>query len=90
MAQRHSMSFGVMPTQAEFKKAFVDDLGAGGVYRIRAGGSDDTLMHEIDGDYTADELFALVRKLKRRWDAGDDVAGSIASDILYTLGIEWV
>ena len=87
---RVSMTYGTVPTKAAFKKAFEAELGASGIYRIRAGGSSDPLIHDAEGDYRADRLFSLVEDLTESWENGNDDAGSLASDILGTLGIEWV
>lgn len=74
-----SMTFGVMPTFATFQKAFNREV-AGSYYTIRND-------RNLSGDYTARELYNLVKEIKEDWDGpGADTASAIMS----TLGFEWV
>ena len=84
-----SMTFGEMPDFDEFEEAFDREVGDGR-YEIRAG----QLAPEWfpDGDYTAIELYRLINKMKDNWgdDDDDDSPAQVASDIMGTLGFEWV
>lgn len=78
-----SMTYGKLPSQAEFDAAF-DDKVDGCKYRIR----NDKRVG--DWDATQGELWAEVYKATREWEEGDDAAGDWASCVLYTLGFEWI
>ena len=81
-----SMTYGVVPTPAEFFTAFYREV-PDGVYRIRSGAMR-TL--DIEGDYSERGLFKLVTRLTRKWEQGNEEAGDWASSILSTLGFEWI
>ena len=80
---RQSMSWGVFPSRKDFNRAFDEEV-PGLRYRIR----NDSIVG--DDDFTASELWALCRKLKRRADRGNDAAGDLASAIMESLGFEWI
>lgn len=90
-----SMTFGVMPTEAEFLSAFRAIVGTG-TYAIVSRGTDAEVMPS--GNYDAEELFALVCRLsdisnRDNGETTDDyaeLAGACASAILSTLRFEWV
>ena len=46
--------------------------------------------HEHAGEYRDNQLYALIVQLKAAWENGDERAGEFASNIMETLGIEWV
>jgi hypothetical protein len=75
-------SYGELPSFVEFKQRFEHHV-EGPLYKIRN-------MNEYTGNYNVQELFALVVSLKVGWENGNEDKGSLASDILDTLGIEWV
>ena len=75
------MSYGVMPTRAEFKKAFEEEV-PDGVYEIRR----DSIVGDDDFDEPA--LWKLLQKLHRK--SHNEEHGSLASVILETLGFEWI
>jgi hypothetical protein len=58
------------------------------LYKIRSSSSSYT--SQFVGDYNAQELFALLVKLKIKWENGSEEAGEIASNIMSSLGVEWV
>lgn len=78
-----SMTFGVFPSRKEFSAHFEHEV-PGGSYRIR----NDSILG--DADFSEDQLWENLRRLKRRWDKGDEDAGSLASAIMQTLGFEWI
>jgi hypothetical protein len=80
---RRSMTYGVLPTVEEFGEAFSEEVD-GGVYRIKSGLT--PLPGNADGEHTMSELWELVKKLAE----GSDEEMSVASDILSTLGFEWI
>lgn len=83
------MTYGVLPTLAEFEAAFEREIGAR-KYKIRLGASDSRAADDTsigDGEYSVRELYKGVKELVAK-DTED--ALSLASTILSTLGIEWV
>lgn len=85
---RRSMSYGQLPTRAEFKKAFNEEID--GRYRIR-----DRRLGDSEHRLTEAQLWKLLAELRNvhRFGRNEDVseeAGSLASDILGTLGFEWI
>ncbi|MHA2265920.1 MAG: hypothetical protein ACXAEN_26300 [Candidatus Thorarchaeota archaeon] len=78
-----SRTYGSIPTYPEFKALFKEMSPPHG-YRIKG------VSGDIDGTYDDQELFGLVVKLKVKWENGDEKAGQLASDILFSLGVEWV
>jgi len=84
-----TMSFGQMPSFDEFEEAF-DRECRGQLYEIRAGQLAPEWFPE--GDYTARELYALIKKMKDDFgdEEDDDSPALVASSIMETLGFEWV
>jgi hypothetical protein len=84
-----SKTYGELPTYPEFKNIYDEAMKADGsaLYKIRSTGGH---IAEFSGNYNAQELFALLVKLKVKWENGDEGAGNLASDILFSLGVEWV
>jgi hypothetical protein len=77
------MTYGVLPTEEEFEKAFFDEVESG-IYRIKSGLT--PLPGDADGEHTMSELWELVKRLAE----GSEEEQSLASDILSTLGFEWI
>jgi len=91
----NSMTYGTLPSRREFVRQF--DLNVpDGIYRIRPPKVRPALVgvvrphDDISGDYKCSELWQLVKDLTREWQNGSDEAGDWASDILGTLGFEWI
>jgi hypothetical protein len=86
----YSRTYGSIPTFPEFKILYEEAMKSDGsaLYKIRSSGS--SYASQFVGDYDDYGLFALVVKLKVKWENGDKEAGHIASDILFSLGVEWV
>lgn len=78
---RKSMTYGVFPSRRDFFQAFKEEV-TDGSYDIR----NDTIVGTASFD--AEGLHDLLIELTR--DFGDDEAMSLASDILGSLGFEWV
>jgi len=94
-----SITYGTVPSRSQFMSAFKREMEASprGVYEITLRGWDARRMDTVyiagwhgNGDYAADELYALTKGLIKAWDGGNEWAGDLASSILYTLQIEWV
>jgi hypothetical protein len=82
-----SMTYGTLPSRREFIRACGAKNLPDGIYTISGRPAE---RDGVAGDYTCQELYALVRQLTARWRDGEEGAGSWASDILGTLGFEWV
>jgi hypothetical protein len=67
-----AQTFGSIPTYPEFKELFKEMSPPHG-YRIKG------VSGDVDGTYDDQELFALVVKLKVKWENGDEKAGELAS-----------
>jgi len=78
-----TMTYGTLPSRREFIRA----CGSRELYRISGRPAE---RDGVAGEYTCQELYALVRQLTAHWRDGDETAGQWASDILGTLGFEWV
>lgn len=78
-----SMTYGRLPSQAEFNKAYDENL-EGGKYRF----GNDARMGNAKLD--ASQLWKELKKATTEWEDGDDEAGEWASSVLITLGFEWV
>lgn len=83
-----SMIYGAIPEYNMFCQHFEYWVGEG-KYRIH-GGFVDSYTSQHTGAYNVDELYTLVHELCERWGCEDDEAGSLASDIMTTLGFEWI
>jgi hypothetical protein len=85
-----SRTYGSIPTFPEFKILYEEAMKSDGsaLYKIRSSSSGYT--SQFVGDYDTHGLFALVVKLKVKWENGDEEAGDLASDIMFSLGVEWV
>jgi hypothetical protein len=83
-------AYGDLPSFPEFKNLYEEAMKADGsaLYKIRSSSSSYT--SQFVGDYNAQELFALLVKLKIKWENGSEDAGEIASNIMFSLGVEWV
>lgn len=78
------MTYGTLPSRREFIRA----CGSREIYRIAGRPAE---RDGVAGEYTCQELYGLVKRLTREWNEnGDDNAGDWASDILGTLGFEWI
>jgi hypothetical protein len=98
---RECMTFGVLPARVTFEEAF-DAECEDGTYAITLNGSDSAGASRcgLDGDdgvpalagvHSPASLWTVVKALTFEWDHhGDDWAGLWASDILGTLGFEWI
>jgi hypothetical protein len=91
---RKSMTFGVLPSKAEFMKGWEASMEGEEEYPYHLKGSDALTAHgagvKTSGKVGADELYAILQKLVKANDDGDDEAGSLASGFLSTLGFEWI
>lgn len=85
---RQAMTYGVLPKRQDFCDAFFDATGGQPTYSLVVKGK--APKEVATGDYTEAELWAVVGKLKKAWERGDEDAGDWASGILTTLGFEWV
>ncbi len=81
-------TYGDLPSYPEIKELFKKHVD-GPYYKIKAGNAR-TMIQALDGSYNDFGLFCLLVKLKVKAENGDEEAGQIASDILGTLGVEWV
>ena len=79
-------TYGDLPSYPEIKELFKKHVD-GPYYRIQSSFRGDTTY---SGSYNDFALFRLLVKLKVKAENGDEEAGQIASDILQTLGAEWV
>jgi hypothetical protein len=77
------MTYGTLPSVEEFNEAFCEEVDRG-VYRIKSGLT--PLPGDADGEHTMSELWELVKRLAE----GSEEEQSLASDILSTLGFEWI
>lgn len=88
-----SYSHGTMPPRDLFNAAFERECPRG-FYSITLGaGRASDAMCAAEGSHTADELYSLISTLADDWEGmedGDDCGAMVASDILSTLGFEWV
>ncbi len=81
------LNWGQLPLREDFERAFERELGEK-LYEIRHGSlSDDDGLRPAAGDYTCRELWV---ELGRLVELDNEVADGWASDILSTLGFEWV
>lgn len=79
------LTFGETPDFSEFEIQFLKVTG-NGVYRIK-----NSRSHLVpDGRYSDTELYDLIQKLARMWNDGDEEAGQWGSDLMYSIGYEWV
>lgn len=80
---RQSLTYGILPKIEDFNKAF--DLACPtGYYKIE----NDKIVGT--GKWFCDELWHLLVHLKIRWEQGSEEHGNLASQILSTLGFEWI
>lgn len=92
-----TLSYGELPTKKQFKKAYKADLGDDDyVMQLKgedAESADGTIFEsaiERDEQFEVDGLWKGIKQLTKKWENGDENAGSLASSILYTLDIEWI
>lgn len=87
------MTFGNLPSKADFMKAWAQRMGDED-YSYHLKGNDALTAHgagvKSSGKVDADEMYAILQKLVKADDDGDDAAGDLASDFLSTLGVEWI
>lgn len=79
------MTWGTLPPQDEFEQAF-DGKVNGLKYKIKAGAASQPEWFP-EGEYTSDELYELIGKMSK---IPDEEQQNFASDILGTLGFEWI
>lgn len=96
-----SLSFGQLPSKAEFRRIWADEIGAG-CYNWDLKGLDREFMrgavqeHNLKGVTAAgvcdaDAMYTFLKALEKRDDYfDDDGPAQLASAIVDTLGIEWV
>lgn len=96
MNRMTSMNWGELPTFEAFKAAFEREC-PDGTYNVTPGIGRNRATEEAAGDHTAEELYALCDRMKDDYpeDPGDTIAEEesgerLVSDILYTLGFEWL
>ena len=85
------MTFGEMPTFEEFEKQFGEKVGE--LYDWELKGEDAKTAERVGLDYApfnAQELYNVVEQLTAAFQEGDDKAGDLASNIMTTLGYEWI
>jgi hypothetical protein len=94
-----TLTYGVMPSFAEFEKAFdaamrEEGLPHYGPYSYRLKGKDADVMSAlgrfVQNEATCTELFRTVCALCEAFKYGNDDAGDLAASFLYTLGFEWI
>lgn len=85
---RASMTYGVLPKRQAFADAFDSATEGRSTYDMVVKGKHPKEV--ATGDYTEDQLWEMVKALKRAWENGDEDAGDWASGILTTLGFEWI
>lgn len=78
-----SMTYGNLPSKAEFEKAFDKEVPSG-KYRF---GNDERFGND---SVTSNELYKELETAVEEYEDGDDAAGDWASAVLSTLGFEWV
>lgn len=87
-----SLTYGNMPTWAEFSAAFETNIGVGSVYNVQNTKFDLPVI--ASGDYDAGTLYAELLLLVAEWQSGDgereEECGNMAAGILETLGFEWI
>jgi hypothetical protein len=85
-----SRTYGDLPSYPDFRILYEEAMKSDGsaLYKIRSSSS--SYASQYVGDYNARELFALLVKLKVKWENGGEEAGHLASDIMSSLGIKWV
>ena len=88
-----SLNYGQLPPKAEFLRIYEDEMGSKS-YPMTLRGEDADVMASIKereaGNWDADDLWDVLKKLTKKLERGNDDAGSLASSILETLGIEWI
>lgn len=81
------MTYGTIPPFVDFEKAFEKATKSHG-YSFSIRNSRFDLVP--DGDYNDTELYDLLHKLVEEYGEGNDEAGDWASNIIQSVGFEWV
>jgi hypothetical protein len=91
-----TLTFGTLPDVRAFQRAF-DAAGLpASRYHVRAGlgglfhGTRFEMTFQQAEEFTSLGLYTLLEQLVGAWECGSEAAGQEASDILTTLGFEWV
>lgn len=80
------LTWGVLPSREEFDMAF-DLEQPDGIYSIRNARGESDGPAVADGDYSSDELWSF---LEAAVAGGDERAKNFASQVLQSLGFEWI
>ena len=88
-AMRMSLNYGQLPSEEESEQAFKGDLGEDGVYEIRNCRELEAVYSGGNVDFDCDDLWTFLESAVENIDSNHE-CGDLASDILFTLGIEWV
>lgn len=84
--KRRTMNYGAMPTEEEFREAFELEVPQG-TFDVSHGTESRKDDRARAGEYTASELWAECNRLARNQS---EESMSWLSDILGTLGFEWI
>lgn len=88
-----SMTYGTIPSFSDFSMHFRKEVNDE-LYNYDLKGSEAVVARKVkiptSGDFTAKQLYMIVKKLVQAWEVGNDEAGDLASSIMYTLGYEWI
>ena len=91
-----SLTYGTLPDWRTFQRAFDAAKLPESRYHVKAGlsglfhGTRFEMSHGEQETFTSLGLMTLLEQLVALWEAGNEQAGSEASDILSTLGFEWI